>query len=84
MIKHEADIIGGLNMTDQISNEAYEEIMKHAEDEHSELIEVLQEIREAVWDVDIPSPTVPEYIEHHKQIQSILALIDSKIKEASE
>ena len=44
-------------------------------------IEVLYEIRYAVWEVDIPSPTVPEYREHHEQIQNILALIDSKIKE---
>ena len=34
MTKHEADVIGGLNMTDQISNEAYKQIMIAAQDEN--------------------------------------------------
>ena len=33
MTKHEADVIGGLNMTDQISDEAYKQIMIAADDE---------------------------------------------------
>ena len=44
MTKHEADIIGGLNMTDQISNEAYKQIMISAQDEN-EVGEVLDKIR---------------------------------------
>lgn len=44
MTKHEADVIGGLNMTDQISNEAYKQIMIAAQDEN-EVGEVLDEIR---------------------------------------
>jgi len=39
-------------------------------------IEALRKIRIAVWDVDIPSPTVPEYVEHHEQMQEIMRLID--------
>jgi len=35
MTKHEADVIGALNMTDQISNEAYKQIMIAAEDDES-------------------------------------------------
>ena len=42
---------------------------------------ILFEIQEAVWGMDIPSPTVPEYVEHHNQMQELLALIDTKIKE---
>ena len=44
MTKHEADVIGGLNMTDQISNEAYKKIMIAAQDEN-EVGEVLDEIK---------------------------------------
>ena len=43
--------------------------------------DLLNEIRLKVWLYDIPSPTVPEYIEHHEQITDILKLIDEKIKE---
>ena len=43
MTKHEADVIGGLNMTDQISNEAYKQIMIAAQDEN-EVGEVLDKI----------------------------------------
>ena len=44
MTKHEADVIGGLNMTDQISNEAYKQIMIAAQDEN-EVSDVLDNIR---------------------------------------
>ena len=44
MTKHEADVIGGLNMTDQISNEAYKQIMIAAQDEN-EVGYVLDKIR---------------------------------------
>ena len=44
MTKHEADVIGGLNMTDQISNEAYKQIMIAAQDEN-EVSDVLDKIR---------------------------------------
>lgn len=44
MTKHEADVIGALNMTDQISNEAYKQIMIAAQDE-TEVCDVLDEIR---------------------------------------
>lgn len=44
MTKHEADVIGGLNMTDQISNEAYKQIMIAAQDEN-EVGDALDKIR---------------------------------------
>lgn len=47
----------------------------------NKFLNILFEIQEAVWGMDIPSPTVPEYVEHHKQMQELLALIDTKIKE---
>lgn len=47
-------------------------------------LNILFEIQEAVWGIDIPSPTVPEYREHHEQCQELLALIDKKIKEVEE
>ena len=39
----------------------------------------LVELRELVRMEDIPSPTVPEYIEHHESIQKILKLIDERL-----
>ena len=43
MTKHEADVIGGLDMTDQISNDAYRQIMVAAEDAPPEWIPVDQD-----------------------------------------
>lgn len=40
------------------------------------VIDTLKAVRDLVWEVDIPSPTVPEYIEHHEQMQSIMRNID--------
>ena len=44
MTKHEADVIDGLNMTDQISNEVYKQIMIAAQDEN-EIDDVLDKIK---------------------------------------
>lgn len=44
-------------------------------------IEALDEIRHALWEIDIPSPTVPEYVEPHEQVQSVWKLLDKKQKE---
>lgn len=33
---------------------------------------VLVDLHNKIWDVDIPSPTVPEYIEHHEQMQELM------------
>lgn len=44
-----------------------------------ELKAVIEELRELVWGMDIPSPTVPEYKEHHRDIQKILTFIDEKL-----
>lgn len=46
-----------------------------------EVMDMLQRIREKVCVVDIPSPTVPEYVEHHRDCQEIMQLIDDIIKE---
>ena len=45
-----------------------------------EVITALKEIYYMVEGYDIPSPTVPEYIEHHEQIQDILNHILTYIK----
>ncbi len=44
-------------------------------------IDALDEIRHALWEIDIPSPTVSEYVEHHEQVQSVWKLLDKKQKE---
>lgn len=41
--------------------------------------EALEKLRHFTWLRDIPSPTVPEYREHHKDIQEILGEIDAII-----
>lgn len=41
----------------------------------------LQELRELVWNKDIPHPTTTEYKEHHESIQEILQAIDLMIDE---
>jgi len=51
MTKHEVDVIGGLNMTDQISNEAYKQIMIAAQDEN-EVGDVLDKIRAEIEALD--------------------------------
>ena len=45
------------------------------DDEKRQVLRDLDAIYDAVWGVDIPSPTVPEYIEHHNQMQAIMSLI---------
>jgi len=47
MTKHEADVIGGLNMTDQISNEVYKQIMIAAQDEN-EVGDVFDKIKDYI------------------------------------
>lgn len=36
----------------------------------------IQRLRAIVYGMDIPSPTIPEYIEHHRDITKILKEID--------
>ena len=43
--------------------------------------ERIEELQHKVWLLDIPSPTVPEYIELHECIQKILSWIDDILKE---
>ena len=50
----------------------------------NQVIEALDDIGHALWDVDIPSPTVPEYVEHHEQIQYLMQLVGEKIAWVSE
>ena len=35
----------------------------------------LDRIYKEIWNVDIPSPTVPEYIEHHEQMKSLMGAV---------
>ena len=39
-------------------------------------LKALEAIRLALWEIDIPSPTVPEYVEHHEQITDMLTIVD--------
>lgn len=44
-----------------------------------QVITALQDINHALWEIDVPSPTVPEYIEHHEQIQRVMKLVNEKL-----
>ena len=61
----------------------FEHLQKSCDDTISRqvAIDALDEIRHALWEIDIPSPTVPEYVEHHEQVQSVWKLLDKKQKE---
>lgn len=62
MTKHEADVIGGLNMTDQISNEAYKQIMIAAQDEN-EVGEVLDKIKA---EIKSKYESIPDTFHHYE------------------
>lgn len=47
----------------------------HEIEQSKNMVDDLKEIYQAIYDVDIPSPTVPEYREHHEQMQSLMALV---------
>lgn len=47
-------------------------------------IDALKAIRYGLWEIDIPSPTVPEYVEHHEQIKNMLEITDGWIKKLEE
>lgn len=47
-------------------------------------IDALKAIRYGLWEIDIPSPTVPEYVEHHEQIKNMLEITDGWIKRLEE
>ena len=44
-----------------------------------EFIADLKEIKDEIWGYDIPSPTCPEYREHHEQIQALMKFVKGKI-----
>ena len=46
-------------------------------------LQELHNLRDLVWGEDIPSPTVPEYVEHHESIQKILKAIDTIINKCA-
>lgn len=82
MTKHEADVIGSLNMTDQISNEAYKQIMIAAQDEN-EVGEVLDKIRAEIEQNAYP---IVHGVNNHEKgmtLYGILQIID-KYKAESE
>ena len=62
----EYDIIGMVDNAPPV--ESYKE-------KYDMAIEAIHDIKEKVWEIDIPSPTIPEYIEHHEQVKSVLIVI---------
>ena len=52
-----------------ITENTIRKLVAALEDQNERFKADLEEIHEAIWDVDIPSPTCPEYREHHQQMQ---------------
>ena len=46
-------------------------------------IDALKRIHEALWEIDIPSPTVPEYIEHHEGVRKVMTDVIEEINKLS-
>ncbi len=42
-------------------------------------LDAIEDIRSRIWEVDIPSPTVPEYVEHHRQMQDLMKNCDAQM-----
>lgn len=36
---------------------------------------MLWDIYDLLWEIDIPSPTVPEYVEHHEDVQKVMTFV---------
>lgn len=47
-------------------------------------IDALKAIKYGLWEIDIPSPTVPEYVEHHEQIKNMMEIVDGWIERIQE
>ena len=47
-------------------------------------IDALKAIKQGLWEIDIPSPTVPEYVEHHEQIKRMMEITDGWINRLME
>ena len=74
---------------DSLSNMIDEmlEMAREKENKYDMAIEAIHDIKEKVWEIDIPSPTIPEYVEHHEQVMSVLIVIYNwltKLEEAEE
>ena len=47
-------------------------------------IDAVKAIKFGLWEIDIPSPTVPEYREHHEQVTELMGVCDCWIKKLTE
>lgn len=47
-------------------------------------IDALVAIKYRLWEIDIPFPRCPEYVEHHEQIKSVMKLVDEWMKKVIE
>lgn len=64
--------IGEVSIIDLIDNAPPVESYK---EKYDMAIKAIHDIKEKVWEIDIPSPTIPEYVEHHEQVMSVLIVI---------
>ena len=90
------DILDYFNDINQVYNDStrldslsnmIDEMVLEKENKYDMAIKAIHDIKEKVWEIDIPSPTIPEYIEHHEQVKSVLKVIYNwltKLEEAED
>ena len=78
------DILDYFNDINQVYNDSsrldslsnmIDEMALEKENKYDMAIKAIHDIKEKVWEIDIPSPTIPEYVEHHEQVKSVLKVI---------
>ena len=78
------DILDYFNDINQVYNDStrldslsnmIDEMVLEKDNKYDMAIEAIHDIKEKVWEIDIPSSTVPEYVEHHEQVKSVLIVI---------
>lgn len=60
------------------------ELNKSKDQEIKELKKKINKLRTMAWEMDIPYPTIPEYVELHEKMQKIINYIDEEIYEGVE
>lgn len=59
-------------------------IIDQKDEDIQELKSKINKVRQMAWEMDIPYPTIPEYVELHEKMQKIINYIDEEIYEGIE
>ena len=78
-----ADILSNLRLAQRMKSVSKDEIdaVEFAVNRlRMDTVRDLEILNNIVWEEDIPSSTVPEYVEHHQSCQRIMSCISDLIK----